>query len=280
MKKNKLIVIAACFLILCSIFAALYPTVSEFVNNLYAKGTVEQYNRQVTTLSDVEKEKMLTAARNYNDRLTNVISDSFSPDAFNVEESYANTLNVTEDGQIGSITIPIIDCVLPIYHGTSEKVLEKGAVHMASTSLPIGGVSTHAVISAHTAYPGKEFFNKLIDVDIGDEFYITVLGMRLTYKVTEINVVPPSDSSLLRIEKGKDLVTLVTCTPYALNTHRLLVRGERVLESDSTVDVQKEGSDHVDITPLIVIICFIIGLLFMIIMRRKGSGINDPTSKD
>ena len=280
MKKNKLIVVAVCFLILCSIFAALYPTVSEFVNNLYAKGTVEQYNRQVTTLSDVEKEKMLTAARNYNDRLTNVISDSFSPDAFNVEESYANTLNVTEDGQIGSITIPIIDCVLPIYHGTSEKVLEKGAVHMASTSLPIGGVSTHAVISAHTAYPGKEFFNKLTDVDIGDEFYITVLGMRLTYKVTEINVVPPSDSSLLRIEKGKDLVTLVTCTPYALNTHRLLVRGERVLESDSTVDVQKEGSDHVATTPLIVIRCFIIGLLFMIISRRKGSGINDPTSKD
>ena len=280
MKKSKLFAITACFLILCSIFAALYPTVSEFVNNLYAKGTVEQYNRQVTTLSDVEKEKMLTAARNYNARLTNVISDSFSPDAFNVEESYANTLNVTEDGQIGSVTIPSINCVLPIYHGTSEKILEKGAVHMASTSFPIGGVSTHAVISAHTAYPGKEFFNKLTDVDVGDEFYITVLGMKLTYKVTEINVVLPSDSALLKIENGKDLVTLVTCTPYALNTHRLLVRGERVLESDSTVDVQKEGSDHIDIVPLCVIAFFIICLLSIVLFRRKGSDVNDPTSED
>ena len=166
-----------------------------------------------------------------------MFSDSFDADSFMTDERYNSILNVTGDGQIGTVNIPSIDCHLPIFHGNSKETLTKGAVHMAFTSFPIGGDSSHSVISAHTAYPGKRFFDRLTEVEIGDRFSVTVLGETLNYKVVDIKVVLPSETQYFEVQKGRDLVTLVTCTPYSVNTHRLLVTGER---DNSPTDMNEE----------------------------------------
>lgn len=207
--------------------AALYPTISAWINNWMAKGEITRYNDTVDSLSAEEKSQLLYQAELYNSRLGRHISDSFSPEAFVDDESYLNTLCLTDSGQMGTIDIPCIDCHLPIYHGSDEAMLSKGAIHLAGTALPIGGESSHAVLSAHTAYPGQILFDRLTDVKIGDTFSVTVLGETLNYKVIEINTVLPSEISYLDTQEGRDLVTLITCTPYSVNTHRLLVTGER-----------------------------------------------------
>ena len=140
---------------------------------------------------------------------------------------YNDVLNVDDKGLIGYVVVPRIDVNLPIYHGSSKKVLEKGAGHLQNTSMPIGGKSTHAVISAHTGFPDQTFFDNLTDLVKGDIFYIKVLDKTLAYKVDQIKVVLPEDTNDLRIIPGEDHVTLLTCTPYGINTHRLLVRGVR-----------------------------------------------------
>lgn len=142
-------------------------------------------------------------------------------------------MNINDDGLIGYIDIPKINVYLPIYHGTDSKVLAKGAGHLQNTSLPVGGESTHSVISAHSAYPCETFFDYLTDMQVGDEFYIHILDRTLKYQVDQIEVILPEEVNSLRIVKGEDLVTLLTCTPYSVNTHRLLVRGKKV-EYDDT----------------------------------------------
>lgn len=275
MKNNKIIIAVAVILLCFSTGLMLYPTASQMINKMFDKNSIVQYNNQVSTLDTNKKSELIKQAQAYNESLVNLVSvsDAFSPDAFNIDKDYENILSITNDGLIGSISIPKINCDLPIYHGVSEDVLEKGAVHMANTSFPIGGESTHAVVSAHTAYPGKEFFNRLTELQIGDYFYINVLGDTLAYKVCRIDVVLPTDSQLLSVEKQQDLVTLVTCTPYSVNTHRLLVRGQR--------DISKENEQQLDeiIKPntdykLIVVICIAVAvgitlIAFFIVYLRK-----------
>ncbi len=190
---------------------------------MLSDSAITQYNNTVDTLSQTERSEQLAEAREYNREVSNVFSDSFDADSFMTDERYNSILNVTGDGQIGTVNIPSIDCYLPIFHGNSKETLTKGAVHMAFTSFPVGGESSHSVISAHTAYPGKRFFDR----EIGDRFSVTVLGETLNYKVVDIKVVLPSETQYFEVQKGRDLVTLVTCTPYSVNTHRLLVTGER-----------------------------------------------------
>lgn len=206
---------------------ALYPTVSQMVNEMLSESAIMQYNDAVDTFSAEDKAAQLAEAEEYNRGLNEVVSDSFSSEAFAGDERYNGILNITDNGQIGTIDIPSIDCRLPIYHGSSEDMLGKGAVHLAGTAFPIGGSSTRCVISAHTAFPGKIFFDRLSEVEIGETFSVTVLGDSYYYRVTDIKTVLPDEVEYLQPEKGKDLITLVTCTPYALNTHRLLVTGER-----------------------------------------------------
>ena len=223
--KNKILPIIAVVILIAAACAALYPTVSEGINQLMSESAITQYNDTVDTLSAAEKTRQLAAAEEYNHGLSERVADSFSAEAFVSDESYL--LNVTENGQIGTIDIPSINCRLPIYHGSGEDMLTKGAVHLAGTAFPIGSDSARSVISAHTAYPGKIFFDRLTEVKIGDGFSVTVLGDTYYYKVVEINTVQPDETEYLLPEKGRDLVTLVTCTPYSVNTHRLLVTGER-----------------------------------------------------
>lgn len=242
--KKKLPIIIAVVLIIGAIGIFLYPTVSERINKMYEKETILEYNKTVDTISESEKEQYLESARNYNNSISNVISDGFSQEAFNASKEYDNVLHITDEGQMGTVEIPKISCQLPIYHGSDDKMLTMGAVHLAATSVPIGGASTHAVISAHTAYPGKEFFNRLTEMEVGDVFYVTVLGEKMAYKVKEINIVLPTETEKLRIASGEDLVTLATCTPYSVNTHRLLVTGERteIIEEETATQDYAENT--------------------------------------
>ncbi len=271
--KNKILPILASVILIAALGIAMYPTVSQWVNDLLSESAITQYNESVDTLSVDDKASLLAEAKEYNRGLNEVVSDSFSSEAFAGDERYNGILNITEDGQIGTINIPSIDCLLPIYHGSSEDMLTKGAVHLAGTAFPIGGSSTRSVISAHTAFPGKIFFDRLSEVEIGESFSVTVLGDTLYYKVTEINIVLPDEVEYLQPVKDKDLITLVTCTPYALNTHRLLVTGER----DTTLKVELSEpetvqSKQVDLGLSVALIALVIitgSILIKRVIRKK-----------
>ena len=211
------------------------------INTAYTNTTVDHYTENVDTMPKSEVDEMLREAEQYNAKLSDVAGTNDLSD-FDPSENYNDILNVTEEGVMGSVEIPAINVRLPIYHGTEEEFLDNGAGHLMGSSFPIGGDSTHAVISAHTAYPGKQFFDKLTDLKEGDVFYTSVLNRTLEYRVTDIQVVLPSECQSLNIVKGMDLVTLVTCTPYSINTHRLLVTGERVNEKDTSLQGETDNA--------------------------------------
>ena len=271
--KNKILPILASVILIAALGIAMYPTVSQWVNNLLSESAIMQYNDTVDTLSAKNKAAQFAEAEEYNLGLNEVVSDSFSSEAFAGDERYNSILNITEDGQIGTINIPSIDCRLPIYHGSSEDMLTKGAVHLAGTAFPIGGSSARSVISAHTAFPGKIFFDRLSEVEIGESFSVTVLGDTLYYKVTEINIVLPDEVEYLQPVKDKDLITLVTCTPYALNTHRLLVTGERDMTTKAELSepetVQRKPVDLGLSVALIALVIITGSILIKRVIRKK-----------
>ncbi len=234
--KRKLAVCGIVLIFLAGIGVLSYPLVSSVINNYVSRSSVEEYTKKVAQLPDQKTEELIEAAKKYNNSLSNnlILTDPFDQEAFQkIGADYQNILNINDDGLIGYIDIPKINVYLPIYHGTDSEVLAKGAGHLQNTSLPVGGESTHSVISAHSAYPGETFFDYLTDMQVGDEFYIHILDRTLKYQVDQIEVILPEEVNSLRIVKGEDLVTLLTCTPYSVNTHRLLVRGKRV-EYDDT----------------------------------------------
>lgn len=266
--SSKILIASLVVFAVISLCALGYPFISHTVNNIWARGSVVEYDNTVKTMSDSEKEEIMQAARDYNSHASNAVKDML--DNEDVDTEYEDVLNVVGDGQMGTLTIPCIDCNLPVYHSTKDgRKLNDGAVHLINTALPIGGEGNHCAISAHTALPGKELFNRLDEVEVGDMFYITVLDDTRAYKVTDINVVLPEDTQLLSRVPGKDLCTLITCTPYAVNTHRLLVTGERVFESTKTLNdlIDETGADSgITIKTLIVIACAVGMLLVLIIV--------------
>ena len=213
-----------------------YPLVSSAINNYVSRSRVKEYTDRVAQMPSEKTQKMFEEAAKYNNSLSNnmIITDPFDEKAFQkIGANYEKTLNIDDNGLIGYIDVPKINVYLPIYHGTSEEILSKGAGHLQNTSLPVGGASTHSVISAHSGYPGETFFDYLTDMKVGDEFYVHILDRTLKYEVDQIEVVLPSEINSLRIVDGEDLVTLLTCTPYGVNTHRLLVRGKHVAYDDT-----------------------------------------------
>lgn len=234
--KRKLAVCGIVLIFLAGIGVLSYPLVSSLINNYVSRSSVEEYTKKVAQLPDQKTGELIEEAKKYNNSLSNnlILTDPFDQEAFQkIGADYQKVLNINDDGLIGYIDIPKINVYLPIYHGTDSKVLAKGAGHLQNTSLPVGGESTHSVISAHSAYPCETFFDYLTDMQVGDEFYIRILDRTLKYQVDQIEVILPEEVNSLRIVKGEDLVTLLTCTPYSVNTHRLLVRGKRV-EYDDT----------------------------------------------
>lgn len=270
--RNKIPIFIAIFLFILSAIVLAFPTVSNALYQAENHSTITKYNSNVSSMSKAEKEKYLTLARQYNESLTETVTDAFVTSAYeNIKPDYESVLNFN-DGQICSVEIPKINVNLPVYHGTSEDVLTKGAAHSANTSFPIGGKNTHSVISAHTAYPGKVFFDDLTELERGDIFYINVLDEKLTYKICDIGIAEPDDTSKLKIVYDKDLVTLVTCYPYAVNSHRLLVTGERVENdtADSTKEVLSKSEEQSNsFSPAVFIFIGIALIVFLIIFATR-----------
>lgn len=204
---------------------ASYPFISNMVAQRHASQVVKDYETNVEEMDEEKIDAMKEAAKKYNEQLSNVVSVDDENENNEQGESYADLLNIGES--LGYITIPKIDVNLPIYNGTSQDVLSKGVGHMEQSSYPLGGVSTHCVLTGHRGLPSAVLFTDLDKLEIGDEFYLHVLDEILAYKVDQIKVVEPNESGDLEMIDGKDYCTLVTCTPYAINSHRLLVRGER-----------------------------------------------------
>lgn len=225
-KKAKTLAILLVFLI--GLLIMLYPFISNFRNRMKTENLIGVYNGDVDKTSQRKLAEAFRKAQTYNRNHTvNTIVDIFNQDS-PVRDEYMSLLNLSGNGMMGYIEIPEIHQRLVIYHGTGDEVLQKGCGHIAGTSLPVGGKSTHSVLAAHRGLPSAKLFTDIDRLKEGDEFYVFVLNHTLAYKVDQIKTVKPDNLDDLQIVKGKDYVTLFTCTPYAVNTHRLLVRGHRV----------------------------------------------------
>ena len=239
--KKILPLIFVLLIFLIGVGLLLYPLVSSMINNATARQGAHDYIQKAEELDTSEVDALLADAQKYNDSLHRVIlTDPFDAASYGmIGDNYTETLNMDARGLIAYVEIPKIDVYLPIFHGTSLEVLSMGAGHLENTSLPIGGESTHSVISAHSAWPSQTFFDYLETLDYGDEFYIHILNKTLKYEVDAINVVLPEETKDLYIVDGEDYVTLLTCTPYSVNTHRLLVRGTRVPYTEENTNVDR-----------------------------------------
>lgn len=225
--KKRIITIVFAVILILGIGILLYPTVSDWVNKKHSSKVIDSYVQAVEKNDDERIKELLALAKAYNDKL------SKNPDAFyqpELVEGYEELLDVSGNGIMGILKVEKIKLEVPIYHGTSKENLQVGAGHLQGSSLPIGGKSTHAVISGHRGLPSAKLFTDLDKLIIGDTFTVTVLGRTLKYKIDQIKVVLPTETSDLLIVKDMDYCTLLTCTPYGVNSHRLLVRGCRVEE--------------------------------------------------
>ena len=247
MRKNlSTIILILIFLVGLSVM--LYPSVSDAVNRKHQSRAVAGYAEEVEQLSDADYQTYFDAADAYNRQLNTTPNAFYKPD---LVSGYAQTLDISGTGIMGYIPIPKISVELPIYHGTDEGVLQVAAGHLEGSSLPVGGAGTHAVISAHRGLPSAKLFTNLDELEVGDRFTITVLNRVLTYEVDQISIVLPTEIDQLLPTEGMDYVTLMTCTPYGINTHRLLVRGKRVETMESQKHI-RVAADAFRIEPIIV----------------------------
>ena len=250
----------------------LYPTVSNLWNQAHQSRAIATYTEQVEKLDDSSNKEMLKAARKYNKELLKK-ADHWKLSQKD-KKKYESLLDVSGTGIMGYIEIPKIACSLPVYHGTDEGALQIAIGHLEGSSLPVGGKSSHCVLSGHRGLPSARLFTDLDQMEEGDTFILNILGHKLAYEVDQIKVVLPEEMSDLEIQEGKDLCTLVTCTPYGINTHRLLVRGHRVKYVETKVQEQKEVSKPKTDTRLVIagavagaVVLFII--IFAVRRRRK-----------
>ena len=259
----------------------LYPTISDYINQRNQTRVVNSYAQQVDGLSDADYTAYFDAADVFNQEIAADPDALYHADRFS---TYSTTLDVTGTGIMGYITIEKIGVELPIYHGTSDGVLQVAAGHLEGTSLPVGGESTHAVISAHRGLPSAKLFTNLDQLEVGDTFTITVLDRVLTYEVDQISIVLPTETDNLKVTEGKDYVTLMTCTPYGINSHRLLVRGRRIETPDKLKHI-RVTSEATKIEPIItapiialpLLLALLIWLLFSTRKRKSSRGERNET---
>ena len=242
--KSKTSKLMIGIIFLAGLSLLLYPFVANQWNNYRQKQLISSYEQTVSqkeASNGIDYDAELKKAEAYNEALLpSILPDSFAiADASEEDQTYMNTLNIAGDEMMGIVEIPKIDIKLPIYHTTKEDVLKQAAGHLEGSSLPIGGKSTHSVISAHRGLPSASLFTDLDQLKKGDHFLIHVLNKTLCYEVDKISVVKPEETSALAVEEGEDLVTLLTCTPYGVNTERLLVRGHRVPYEEQKVADEK-----------------------------------------
>lgn len=285
--KKKAGNLVICIIFLAGLSLLLYPFVANQWNNYRQKQLLSGYEQAVSEKEaaegidyDAERKK----AEDYNEALLPcVLPDSFAlAESSGVDPVYMNTLNIAGDEMMGSVEIPKINIKIPIYHTTEEDVLNKGAGHLEGSSLPVGGANTHAVISAHRGLPSASLFTDLDQLKEGDHFLIHVLNETLCYEVDKISVVKPEDTSALAVEDGQDLVTLLTCTPYGVNTERLLVRGHRVPYVEQEVKDEKtafSGSSLRTNYLLWVFVGLFVTALFVFVLYLKETKLKRRANK-
>ena len=281
-KRKKYIGFALLFLLGLSIL--LYPTFSDAWNQYRNAKLINTYETAVNDLPDKDYDRLWKEAKRYNrEHTVNTFVDAFDEKGdYILSDAYKKILDPDGEGLMGSIEIPKIQARIAIYHGISDDVLEKGAGHVEGTSLPVGGKSTHAVLAAHRGLPSAKLFTDLDQMEIGDIFFLHILGKTLAYKVDQIKTVLPSETEDLDIIKGEDNVTLLTCTPYGVNTHRLLVRGTRTkyvenkTEINDTVPQKLAQADPKKVMEIGLVVFAISVILLLIVIRyrdRKKSSI-------
>ena len=267
--KNKLTTILLILALFAGLSLLLYPTVSDYWNSLHASQAVADYTENVRNLEAEKYEQVLQDAKSYNQMLpyeqtTFALSEE-------EKEAYDALLDISGTGVMGYIEIPTVNISLPVYHGTEDAVLQIAVGHLEWSSLPVGGESTHCVLSGHRGLPSAKLFTNLDKLVAGDKFIMRVLDEVLTYEVDQILIVEPTDVSTLIIEAGKDLCTLVTCTPYGINSHRLLVRGHRIENQDEAKAI-RVTSDAIQIEPLIVAPAVALPMLLVLLVILLVSG--------
>lgn len=275
MKSKKTGIILDILIVICLLAGSgflLYPTVGDVINTGKNKKEIDAYSAAVEALSEDEKNTILSKAQAYNTAHTaNVITDAFTEEG-RVDEAYEKLLNVTGDGMMGYLDIPKINVHLAIYHGTGNDVLQDGVGHLEGTSLPIGGTGTHAVLAGHRGLPSARLFTDLDQIETGDIFSLRILDEELTYEVDQIKVVEPYETEDLAIDPQQDYVTLVTCTPYGVNTQRLLIRGYRI---ENTGKTEKNSvrllKQLINIRSVMGVCLVVILIIVFIQMGRKGN---------
>lgn len=267
-KHGSTIILILIFLVGLSLI--LYPTISDYWHYFHQYRAKSDYAERVTHMDDNTFQDMMDAAQDYNQRLF-WQGSVFA--ALNAEEKaeYQALLDINENGMMGYIDIPAIKCSLPIYHGTDETVLRTAVGHVEWSSLPVGGESTHCVLSGHRGLPSTRLFTDIDKLAEGDRFFLNILGEVLTYEVDQILTVLPDELESLRIEEGEDYCTLVTCTPYGINTHRLLVRGHRVDTLQEDQVRVTEGAMRID-TFLIATVAAVPMLLVLLLLLLLEDG--------
>ena len=247
--KKHLSTILLLLVFIVGLSLLLYPSFADWWNSFHQTQAIATYSEQVADMDDEKYEEIWNAAWDYNQSLLKRTNNYLLSDAQKAE--YDSLLDVGGTGVMGYIEIPSIKVALPIYHGTDEAVLQVAVGHLEWTSLPVGGESTHCVVSGHRGLPSAKLFTDLDQMQVGDTFIFRILDEVLTYEVDQIRIVEPSDTSELSIIKGKDLCTLITCTPYGINSHRMLVRGHRV-DNAEEARVVRVTADATQIEPIIV----------------------------
>ena len=284
--KKRIITICAAMLFFTALGLILYPLVSNYVNQKYASEIQTAYQELIQQTDDSVLQEAMQRAIAYNLAITPGTADAYSEEALvTAAEDYGNQLDIAGNGIMGYVEIPKILVNLPIYHGTDAEVLDRGVGHLLGSSLPVGGENTHTILSGHSGMASQKMFTDLEQLVSGDVFYLNVLNETLAYQVTEINTVLPYETDLLGIVPGEDLCTLVTCTPYGINTHRLLVRGSRIpYEEALTLEEQSVAVEMVESTweqnyakgiIIGVVIALLLILLFAFLHTIWGGQNND-----
>lgn len=284
--KKKIITVCAAVLFLTALGLTLYPLISNYVNQTYASEIQTAYRELIQQTDDSILQEAKQRAIAYNLVITPGTADAYSEESLlSAAENYDNQLNIARNGIMGYVEIPKIQVNLPIYHGTEAEVLDRGVGHLLGSSLPVGGENTHTILSGHSGMASQKMFTDLEQLSPGDIFYLNVLNETLAYQVTEINTVLPYETDLLGIVPGEDLCTLVTCTPYGVNTHRLLVRGYRIpYEEALTLEEESVAVEAVESTweqnyakgiIIGIVIALLLILLFAFLHTILGGQNND-----
>lgn len=284
-KSGKLLLIISIIFILGGSGIFLYPNISNYFAEKNHIEVIRQYDEIITKTDEETLNKEWQKAQTYNENLSGEpVHDPFvAGSGYALPDNYKDVLNISKDGIMAYIEIPKISVNLPIYHGTNEEALSKGIGHIQSTSLPIGGNSTHCVLTGHTGLPNAELFTRLDELNVNDIFYINILGKTLTYKIYETKIILPDEIDELQVESGKDYITLVTCTPYGVNSHRLLVKATQTeyekyekssINNENKTENTKTNKNYyfigIQIGSIIFVIIIIIIFIFWILMKRKN----------